>query len=133
VSPPELQSVRLDVWLDVSCVYPTRSQAKAACEGGKVDVNGDRAKAHREVRVGDRIGVAGSEGSRRFLVVRGLAERSIPKAQARKLYEDVTPAPPPEVLEARRLDRMLAPRPDAGRPDKRDRRNRIRAKRGAED
>ncbi len=95
-----------------------------------MDVNGSRAKPHREVRPGDRIGLAGKDGSRRELVVVGLAERSIPKAAARALYEDVTPPPPPEVVEARRLDRLLAPRKDAGRPDKRDRRDRIRAKRG---
>jgi ribosome-associated heat shock protein Hsp15 len=127
------QTVRVDVWLDVACVFPTRSQAKAACEGGKVDVNGARAKPHREIRPGDRIGLAGRDGSRRELLVKGLAERSIPKAAARALYEDQTPPPPAEVLEARRLDRLLAPRRDAGRPDKRDRRDRIRAKRGRPD
>ena len=121
-------SVRLDIWLDVACVFPTRSQAKAACEGGKVDVNGSRAKAHREIRPGDRIAVTGRDGSRRELIVRGIAERSIPKAQARTLYEDVTPSPSPEVVEARRLDRMLAPRGESGRPDKRDRRERRRLK-----
>lgn len=122
--------VRLDVWLDVACVFPTRSRAKAACDGGKVDVNEARAKPHREIRPGDRIGLAGEDGARRELLVRGLAERSIPKAQARALYEDVTPSPAPAVLEARRLDRLLAPRDRGGRPDKRDRRDRIRAKRG---
>lgn len=121
--------VRLDVWLDVACVFPTRSRAKAACEGGKVEVNGDRGKPHREIRPGDRIVVTGRDGSRRDLVVRGLAEHSLPKAEARKLYEDVTPPVAPEILEARRLDRLLAPRGDAGRPDKRDRRERIRWKR----
>jgi len=121
-------SVRLDVWLDVACLFPTRSQAKAACEGGKVDVGGSRAKAHREIRPGDRIGLSGSDGRRRELVVRGLAERSIPKAEARKLYEDVTPPPSPEVVEARRLDRMLAPKGDRGRPDRRERRERRRLK-----
>jgi ribosome-associated heat shock protein Hsp15 len=120
---------RLDVWLDVACLFPTRSRAKAACEGGKVDVNGDRGKPHREIRPGDRVAVTGRDGTRRELVVRGLAGHSIPKAEARKLYEDVTPPLPPEVLEARRLDRLLAPRGDAGRPDKRDRRERIRWKR----
>ena len=125
-SPP---GTRLDVWLDVACVFPTRSRAKAACEGGKVEVNGDRGKPHREIRPGDRVAVTGRDGSRRELVVRGLAEHSLPKAEARKLYEDVTPPLPPEILEARRLDRLLAPRGDAGRPDKRDRRERIRWKR----
>ena len=128
--PPDalLTSVRLDVWLDVACLFPTRSQAKAACEGGKVDVGGARAKAHREIHPGDRIGLSGLDGRRRELVVRGLAVRSIPKAEARKLYEDVTPPPPPEVVEARRLDRMLAPKGDRGRPDRRERRERRKLK-----
>ncbi len=121
-------SVRLDVFLDVACLFPTRSRAKAACEGGKVDVNGARAKPHREVRPGDRIGVAATDGTRRELVVRGLAARSIPRAEARKLYEDVTAPPPPEVVEARRLDRLLAPRKDSGRPDRNERRERRRLK-----
>lgn len=125
---PELASVRLDIWLDVACVFPTRTQAKVACEGGKVDVAGERAKPHRQIRVGDRLGVSGRDGTRRELVVRRLAERSIPKAEARKLYEDVTPAPAPEVVEARRLDRMLAPRGDDGKPDKRERRERRKLK-----
>ena len=125
---PPLESVRLDVWLDVACVYPTRSQAKAACEGGKVDVNGARGKPHREIHAGDLLSVSRVEGIRRELVVRGLADRSLPKPEARKLYEDVTPAPPPEVAEARRLDRLLAPRGDEGRPDKRERRQRRKLK-----
>jgi len=123
-----LGSVRLDVWLDVACLLPTRSRAKAACEGGKVSVNGSRAKAHREIRPGDRVAITMRQGSQRELLVRGLAERSIPKAQARNLYEDVTPPVPAEIAEARRLDRLLAPREDAGKPDKRERRDRIRQK-----
>jgi ribosome-associated heat shock protein Hsp15 len=123
-----LKSVRLDVWLDVACVFPTRSQAKAACEGGKVDVNGSRARPHREVRVGDRLAVMRAEGVRRELIVQGLAERSIPKAEARNLYQDVTPAPPPEVVEARRIDRLLAPKMREGRPDRRERRERRKQK-----
>jgi ribosome-associated heat shock protein Hsp15 len=125
---PALESVRLDVWLDVACLYPTRSQAKAACEGGKVDVNGAHAKAHREIRPGDRLTITTRRGDPREVIVRGLAERSLPKAEARKLYEDVTPPVPPEIAEARRLDRLLAPREDAGKPDKRERRERIRGK-----
>jgi ribosome-associated heat shock protein Hsp15 len=125
-----LRSVRLDVWLDVACVFPTRSRAKAACEGGKVDVNGARAKPHREIHPGDRVAITAPDGRRRELVVRGLAERSIARAEARKLYDDVTPAPSPEVVEARRLERMIAPRQEAGRPGRDDRRERIRWKRG---
>lgn len=121
--------MRLDVWLDVACVYATRSQAKAAIEGGKVDVNGGRAKPHREVHPGDRITITSPRGENRVLIVRGLAERSIPKAQARRLYEDATPPVPPEVAEARRLDRLLAPQEESGRPDRRERRERRERKR----
>jgi ribosome-associated heat shock protein Hsp15 len=121
-------SVRLDVWLDVACVFPTRSQAKAACEGGKVDVNGGRAKPHRLLRAGDRVEVTTGPSRRRSLVVRGVASRSIPKAQARQLYEDVTPPPSAQEIEARRLDRILAPVRPAGRPDRRARREERRRK-----
>ena len=127
-SEPSGQTVRLDVWLDVACLFPTRSQARAACEGGKVDVNGSRAKAHREIRAGDRLTITRAQGHRRELVVLGLADRSIPKREARKLYEDVTPPVPPEVAEARRLDRLLAPKAASGRPAKRERRLRRRLK-----
>jgi ribosome-associated heat shock protein Hsp15 len=121
-------AVRLDVWLDVACLFPTRSRAKAACDGGKVDVNGARAKPHREVRQGDRITITTGRGDRKELLVKGLASRSIPRAAARALYEDVTPPARPEVLEARRLDRLLAPREPVGRPERRERRERRRRK-----
>ena len=37
--PHELDAVRLDVWLDVACLFRTRSEAQNACRGGKVTVN----------------------------------------------------------------------------------------------
>ena len=106
-SPP-LTEVRLDVWLDVSCLFPTRSQAAAACAGGKVDLNGHAAAAHKLVRAGDRLEITFPGGRRTFLV-KGLAERHVPKAAARALYEETTPPLAPQVLEARRLERLLAP------------------------
>ena len=126
--PSSSDSVRLDVWLDVACLFPTRSQAKSACERGKVDVNGARATAHREIRAGDRLSVTRAEGLRRDFVVRAVAERSIPRSEARKLYDDVTPPVAPEVAEARRLDRLLAPSRSEGRPDRRERRERRQRK-----
>lgn len=125
---PSSGTVRLDVWLDVACVVATRSQAKAACEGGKVDVNGVRAKPHRLVRAGDRIEITTGPGRRRSLVVRGVEERSIPRARARELYEDRTPEPSPEEIEARRFERILAPVRAPGRPDRRTRREERRRK-----
>ncbi|HEX9687646.1 MAG TPA: RNA-binding S4 domain-containing protein [Thermoanaerobaculia bacterium] len=126
--PAQPESVRLDVWLDVACVFPTRSRAKAACDGGKVDVNGARAKPHREVRPGDSIEITVGAGRRRSLVVKALAGRSIPRVQARLLYEDVTPPPSPEEIEIRKLERIFAPPAASGRPDRRERRELRRRK-----
>jgi len=111
----------------VACLFPTRSQASAACKGGKVDLNGSAASPHREVRPGDRLDVTMPRGRRSF-VVRGVADRHLPKAAARLLYEETTPPPSPEVLEAHRLERLLAPRHDApaGKLSHRERRDRDR-------
>jgi len=125
---PPLTEVRLDVWLDVSCLFPTRSQAAIACTGGKVDLNGRAAAAHRLVRAGDRLEITFPRGRRTFLV-KGLAERHVRKSDARALLEETTPPLAPEVLEARRLERLLAPRDDGGgRPTKKERRQRERAR-----
>lgn len=125
----EAAGVRLDVWLDVSCLFRTRSEAKRACEGGKVDVNGQASKPHRMVRAGDTLVISRPLGRKQTVVVLALAERSIPKAEARKLYEDLTPAPSAEEVEARRLERIFrALNPAPRTPDKRDRRNLRRLK-----
>ncbi|HPW54908.1 MAG: hypothetical protein KA072_07440 [Thermoanaerobaculaceae bacterium] len=118
-------TVRLDIWLDVACLARTRSLAKELCNGGKVEVNGRRAKPYRQVRPGDRVQVTCSPGRRREVIVKGVADRHIAKAQARELYEDVTPPPSPLELEQRQRHRYApppAPPPGAGRPEKRNRR-----------
>lgn len=104
----------MDVYLDVACLFPTRSRAAVACAGGKVDLNGRAAAAHRFVRPGDALTIS-FDGGRRSFVVKTLAEHHVPKAIARTLYEETTPPVPAEVLEARRLERQLAPRRDEGR------------------
>ena len=109
-------------------MFPTRSRAKAACEGGKIDVNGARAKPHREIKLGDAVEITTGGGRRRSLVVKGLADRSIPRARARELYEDTTPPLSPEEIEARRLERILAPSRAPGRPDRREQREQRRRK-----
>jgi ribosome-associated heat shock protein Hsp15 len=117
--------MRLDVWLDVTCLFKTRSEAKKACEGGKVDVNGQAAKPHRDIKIGDELDITRPFGRRQKVEVRGLAEQHMKKADARLLYEDLTPKPSPEEVELRRMARMAAPftRPaSAGAPDKRERR-----------
>ena len=113
-------STRLDVWLDVACLFKTRSEAQSACRGGKVDVNGEPAKPHKALHVGDEIRITRGAGRRQLVLVRELAEKHIPKADARKLYEDRTPPPTPEELERRAFERAY-PRPRKA-PNRRDQR-----------
>jgi len=118
-------AARLDVWLDVSCLYKTRSEAQRACKGGKVDVNGQSAKPHKEIRPGDEIVISRPFGRRQRIVVRQVAERHMRRAEARELYTDLTPAPTAEEIAARRMERLtraFARPPGAGAPDKRERR-----------
>ena len=115
--------VRLDIWLDVACLYRTRSEAQKACVSGKVEVNGQRCKPHRQLRLGDLIALSRPFGRKQTLVVKGLAERHIPKAEARALYHDTTPPVPEEEREIRRLERIYrAGLQRAHAPDKRERR-----------
>jgi ribosome-associated heat shock protein Hsp15 len=122
-------SVRLDVWLDVACLFKTRSEAQQACRGGKVEVGGRAAKPNRMLRVGDELRITRGSGRRQVVLVRGLAGKHVPKAEARTLYEDRTPPPSPQELEARTFDRAFraaeALRPA---PDRRQRRELRRLK-----
>ncbi len=129
----EPEAVRLDVWLDVACLFKTRSQARSACAGGKVEVNGERAKPHRKVRPGDEIRITMPGGWRRIVVVERLVTTHVPRAEARTLYDDRTPPPTPEELQWRRLQRLAAPpRRERGRgaPKKGERRRLRRLKEG---
>jgi ribosome-associated heat shock protein Hsp15 len=126
--------VRLDVWLDVACLFKTRSEAQRACKGGKVTLNGQSAKPHREVRLADVIEITRPLGRRQRIVVRGITERHIPKADTRLLYEDTTPAPSPEEKALLDLIRLAGPRrrsAPAGVPDRRERRRLRAEKEGA--
>jgi ribosome-associated heat shock protein Hsp15 len=118
-----VNEVRLDIWLDVACLFKTRSEAQNACKTGKVSVNRQTAKPNRQLKVGDEIEIARPFARRQTIRVRGLAERHIAKGDARQLYEDLTPSPTPEEIEARRLERMYRAAVTPPRaPDKRERR-----------
>jgi ribosome-associated heat shock protein Hsp15 len=122
--------VRLDIWLDVACLFKTRSEAKRACKGGKVDLNGHSARQNREVKPGDVIEITRPAGRRQRVVVVATTDKHVPKAEARALYEDTTPPPSPEEQAMLDLIRLAGPkrRPAAGSPDRDERRRLRRAK-----
>jgi ribosome-associated heat shock protein Hsp15 len=125
--------LRLDIWLDVACLFKTRSEAQRAIKGGKVDVNGQAAKPHREVKAGDVIEITRPLGRRQRILVKALADRHIPKADARLLYDDTTPPPSKEEQALLDLMRLAGPRRrpvSLGTPDRRERRRLRRLKEG---
>jgi ribosome-associated heat shock protein Hsp15 len=122
-------SVRLDVWLDVACLFKTRSEAKRACEAGKVDVNGQTAKPNRLVREGDRLRIGRPFGRHQDVIVRIVLDDHVKKSEAKALYDDVTPKPTAEEVEMRRIERQYrAAANAAGTPDRRQRRQLRRMK-----
>lgn len=117
-------SIRLDKWLWAARFFKTRSLASEAIALGRISVNGAPAKASREVRVGDRIGVRRT-GLTQDVDVRGVSAQRGPASTAQALYLET----PESVAERERQAqlRRMAPEPaaamDQGRPTKRNRRD----------
>jgi ribosome-associated heat shock protein Hsp15 len=123
--------VRLDTWLDVACLFKTRSEAQKACKNGKVSVNGVVAKTHRTVNVGDELEINRPMGRKQLITVLGIAETHVPRAEARLLYDDHSPKPTPEEIEIRRMERIYrAAATPPTRPERDMRRTLRRLKRG---
>ena len=121
--------VRIDKWLWAARFFKTRSLASEAAAGGKVEVNGERAKPAKTVRVGDevrvRLGVF-----EHVVAVRGLSERRGPASAAQALYEETAESAAARAKMAERMRyEAVAFFADTGRPSKKDRRE-IRKARG---
>ena len=126
-SPHAATSLRLDKWLWCARFYKTRSIAQDAVEGGHVQVNGERVKAAKAVKVGDRLRIT-RERERFEVEVSGIPARRGPAAEARRYYLE-TPESEAARAAAREFSRLAGP-VDSGRPDKRERRDLLRVLKG---
>jgi len=111
--------VRIDRWLLAARVFKTRPLCQQACEGGRVEVNGTRANAHKAVRAGDRVRIRTERGLRDLEILR-LGEKRLPASEAELLYADHSP--PPEPRPGPGAHGLPVAERGAGRPSKRDRR-----------
>src|SRR2546428_7352598 len=82
-----MASVRLDTWLWAARFFKTRALAAQAVDGGKVELNGARAKRAKPAQVGDRVRVRRGP-SEYHVTVRGLSARRGPPAAAAAMYEE---------------------------------------------
>jgi len=76
-----MTSVRMDKWLWAARFFKTRTLAARACELGRIESNGQGAKAAREVRIGDLLRVKNDSGDFRVKVL-ALSEMRGPAAVA---------------------------------------------------
>ena len=118
-----MDRVRMDKWLWAARFFKTRTLAARACELGRIESNGQGAKAAREVRVGDLLQVKNDSGDFQVEVL-VLSEMRGPAAVAHTLYR--------ETEASRELRLKLAEERKAmppfemwreGKPSKRDRRH----------
>jgi ribosome-associated heat shock protein Hsp15 len=119
-TPPAAPSIRLDVWLWAARFFKTRSLAKHAIEGGRIDCNDAPAKPSKAVHAGDRVRIR--RGEETFVVdVVALSAQRGPAAVGQTLYRetDGSRAAREALREQRRMQGSNAP---ASKPDKRARR-----------
>jgi len=117
-----MTGVRIDKWLWAARFFKTRALAARACELGRIESNGQQAKASREVHRGDLLRVRNEGGDFQVEVVL-LSEMRGPAAVAQTLYRET------EASRELRLrlaeERRAIPHFEAlrqGKPSKRDRR-----------
>ena len=122
--------VRLDRWLWAARFFKTRSLAVEAIKGGRVSVNGHRAKPARPITVGDVLSVSKAQLLYQVSVT-ALSEKRLSAVLAQQLYQEHEAS-----IQAReqRTQEIRAARQTLvrGRPSKRDRRLQQALKRGSE-
>ncbi len=130
-----LKEVRVDRWLFAARFYKTRSQSAKACDGGKVKVNGDTAKPHKLIHIGDKLTVHVHSRYRNVDVL-GLADRGLPPPVARELYHEEKvelSEDEKEIMEIFKASEKRFRQKYKGRPTKRERRDLINFKTGMGD
>jgi len=120
----------MDKWLWAARFFKTRALASKACELGRIEANSIRAKAAREVRVGDMLRIV-NDGGEFMVEVLLLSEIRGPAAVAQTLYRETDQSRELRLKAAEERKEMMRMGAVAeGRPTKRDRRelNRLRGR-----
>jgi ribosome-associated heat shock protein Hsp15 len=114
--------IRIDKWLWAARFFKTRSLAAEAVAGGKIEINGDRAKPSRIVRSGDELKVR--RGPYEWsVIVKGVAKNRGPASEAQLLYEETEESVRKREALATQLKFERPPEVDfSGRPSKKERR-----------
>lgn len=121
-----MAEVRIDKWLWAARFFKTRSLASKACDMGRVESNGQRAKASREVRPGDLLLIRNDGGEFQIEVLQ-VSEMRGPAAVAQALYRETEASKVARLKVAgERRAGLHSEIGGEGRPSKRDRRLLVR-------
>jgi ribosome-associated heat shock protein Hsp15 len=113
----------VDKYLWAIRIFKTRTQAAAACDAGKVKLNGASVKAARTVSIGDQYEVK-TEARRWKIEVTGLLHNRLQYTEAIKYYVDITPDEDQQHNQRVAASFHTGKRPSKiGRPTKRERRD----------
>jgi ribosome-associated heat shock protein Hsp15 len=125
-----METVRIDKWLWAARFFKTRAMASRACDIGRIQSNGARAKPAREVHAGDRLRIENERGTYEVEVLQLSGMRG-PATVAQALYRESDSSREARLkLDAeRKAMQQSFPLPER-RPSKRDRRRIIQFRRG---
>tara|TARA_B110000503_G_C7139320_1_gene410214 strand:+ start:699 stop:1103 length:405 start_codon:yes stop_codon:yes gene_type:complete len=114
--------VRLDKWLWAARFFKTRSLAKAAIDGGKVQLEGKRVKVSKEIAIGDTLQLR-QGWDEKVVLVKQLSDQRRGAPEAELLYEETADSLAKREADAaaRKAAGGMIDRP-AHRPDKQQRR-----------
>ena len=113
--------VRVDKWLWAARFFKTRAKAKEAIDGGKVDINGTRAKPSKELQVGDELSI--TQGwDEKVVVGDGLSDRRGSATIAQTLYSETEDSIARREMIAEQRRAAGGQVRSEGRPSKKDRR-----------
>lgn len=117
-----MDAVRIDKWLWAARFFKTRAMASRACELGRIESNGVRAKPAREVHPGDHL-IVESDSGRFEIEVLGVSHIRGPASVAQSLYRETDASREARLraAEERKAMQQFVPLP-THRPTKRDRR-----------
>jgi ribosome-associated heat shock protein Hsp15 len=117
----QTDSERIDKFLWSVRLFKTRNDAKKACEGGKITLNGQKAKPSKTVEAGDKIEVTQAPITKSFQIKTVISNRVGAKLVP-EVLEDLTPAEELDKLKAVKRNFVQRDR-GAGRPTKKERRD----------
>lgn len=113
--------VRVDKWLWAARFFKTRAKCRQAIDGGKVHVNGQRAKPSKELSLADELKIR-QGWDEKIIVVRGLSDQRKGAPEAAQLYSESEESIKARELSAEQRKAAGQQFVSQGRPNKRDRR-----------